>query len=156
MPLFSQPRIDRQRSNPRKTVMRNHIAVITSYSIHYTKLYDGGSIRILVDFAHNEHGMRALSDTVRRVDAERVILLMGQAGDRSDRDIAELVRAACEMRPTRLLVAELPGYERGRQPFEVPELIRQDAISCGQDSDRIEICDGPREATRAALQQAQP
>ncbi len=117
---------------------------------------DGGSIRILVDFAHNEHGMRALSDTVRRVDAERVILLMGQAGDRSDRDIAELVRAACEMRPTRLLVAELPGYERGRQPFEVPELIRQDAISCGQDSDRIEIFDGPREATRAALQQAQP
>jgi len=85
-----------------------------------------------------------------------VILLMGQAGDRSDRDIAELVRAACEMRPTRLLVAELPGYERGRQPFEVPELIRQDAISCGQDSDRIEIFDGPREATRAALQQAQP
>jgi UDP-N-acetylmuramyl pentapeptide synthase len=32
---------------------------------------DGGSIRILVDFAHNAHGMQALAETVRRLPAER-------------------------------------------------------------------------------------
>ena len=52
---------------------------------------DGGTIKILVDFAHNEHGMKALADAVRQVPAERVILLMGQAGDRLDKDIADLV-----------------------------------------------------------------
>lgn len=117
---------------------------------------EGGTIRILVDFAHNAHGMQALAETVRRVPAERVVLLMGQAGDRLDRDIAALVAAACDMHPDRLLVAELPGYERGRQPFEVPELIRRDAIACGLPEERIQLFDGPREATRSALQRARP
>ncbi|MGK2897063.1 MAG: Mur ligase family protein, partial [Burkholderiaceae bacterium] len=117
---------------------------------------EGGTVRILVDFAHNTHGMPALADTVRRVPAERVVLLMGQAGDRPDRDIEDLVAAACGMRPVRLLVAELPGYERGRRAFEVPELIRRDAIACGLPAERIELFDGPREATRSALQQARP
>ena len=117
---------------------------------------EGGTIRILVDFAHNAHGMQALAETVRRVPADRVVLLMGQAGDRLDRDIEDLVAAACGMQPDRLLVAELPGYERGREAFEVRELIRRDAIAWGLPAERIELFDGPREATRAALQQARP
>jgi UDP-N-acetylmuramyl tripeptide synthase len=117
---------------------------------------EGGSIRILVDFAHNAHGMRALAETVRRLPAERIVLLVGQAGDRLDQDIADLVAAACSMRPDQLLVAELPGYERGRAPFEVPELIRRNAVTRGLAEERIRIFDGPREATRFALRQARP
>jgi UDP-N-acetylmuramyl tripeptide synthase len=114
----------------------------------------GGLVRILVDFAHNEHGMQALADTVGRVGAERVVLLLGQAGDRTDGEIAGLVRAACAMNPERLLVAELPGYERGRQPFEVPGIIREDALACGLDPSRIEMFPDPRTATQHALAQA--
>jgi UDP-N-acetylmuramyl tripeptide synthase len=117
---------------------------------------EGGSVRILVDFAHNEHGMRALADAVRRVSAERVVVLLGQAGDRTDQEISGLVRAACDMRPERLLIAELPGYERGRQPFEVPRLIRQDALAFGLDAARIETFPDPQAATRNALEQARP
>ena len=117
---------------------------------------DGGLIRILVDFAHNEHGMKALADAVRQVPAERVILLMGQAGDRLDKDIIDLVRAACSIRPGQLLVAELPGYERGREPFEVPELIRTEAVKSGIPDTAIEIFPGPREATAQALNRARP
>jgi UDP-N-acetylmuramyl tripeptide synthase len=117
---------------------------------------EGGLVRILVDFAHNEHGMRALADTVRRVGADRVVLLLGQAGDRTDREIAGLVRAACEMRPGRLLVAELPGYERGRQPFEVQQLICEDARACGLDASRIETYPDPRSAAQDALDHARP
>ena len=113
-----------------------------------------GLVRILVDFAHNEHGMRALAEAVRGVGSDRVILLMGQAGDRSDEDIAALVRAGCSMRPDRLLVSELPGYERGREPFTVPRLIRRDALDCGLAEEQIEIFPEPREATRHALDQA--
>jgi len=113
-----------------------------------------GTVRIVVDFAHNEHGMLALAEAVRRVPADRVVLLMGQAGDRSDDDIAALVRAGCAMRPDRLLVAELPGYERGREPFTVPKMIREDALRCGLREDQIEIFPEPRAATRHALGQA--
>lgn len=113
-----------------------------------------GTVRIVVDFAHNEHGLLALAEAVRRVPADRVVLLMGQAGDRSDEDIAALVRAGCGMRPDRLLVAELPGYERGREAFTVPALIRRDALRCGLREDQIEIFPEPRAATRQALSQA--
>jgi len=117
---------------------------------------DGGVIRILVDFAHNAHGLKALAEAVRQVPAERVVLLMGQAGDRQDSDIAELVAVGCSMRPDRLLIAELPGYERGRATGEVPALIRRYALDSGVADERIELFDGPREATRDALEQAHP
>jgi UDP-N-acetylmuramyl tripeptide synthase len=116
----------------------------------------GGVVRILVDFAHNEHGMKALADTVRQVGAERVVVLLGQAGDRSDEQIAGLVQAACSMRPDRLLVAELPGYERGRQAYEVPRLISKEAVLCGLAEEQIEMFPDPQEATRRALEQARP
>lgn len=113
-----------------------------------------GTVRILVDFAHNEHGMKALADAVRQVPAERVILLIGQAGDRLDKDIADLVRAACSVWPGQLLVAELPGYERGREPHEVPQLIRREAIRYGIPEEAIELFSGPGEATAEALARA--
>jgi UDP-N-acetylmuramyl tripeptide synthase len=81
---------------------------------------------------------------------------MGQAGDRPDKDIADLVRAACSVRPGQLLVAELPGYERGRSTGEVPELIRQEAIRSGIPADVIELFPAPREATSEALDRARP
>ena len=117
---------------------------------------EGGTIRILVDFAHNEHGMVALADAVRQVPSERIILLMGQAGDRLDKDIADLVKAACTMEPDRLLVAELPGYERGRAPFAVPALIKREAVAAGVTESCVEIFSAPKEATAQALERARP
>ena len=113
-------------------------------------------MRILVDFAHNEHGMQALADSVRQVPAQRIVLLMGQAGDRLDKDIGDLVRAACSMQPDRLLIAELPGYERGRPAFEVPAIIRRDAIAAGVSEIVIETFDSPGDATADALNDARP
>jgi len=118
--------------------------------------FEHEGIRILVDFAHNEHGMSALADTVRQVEADRVVLLMGQAGDRLDKDIEDLTRAACSMNPDRLLVSELPGYERGREPMVVPGLIRNAAIGAGIKAELIEILSCPKEATALALRQAGP
>jgi UDP-N-acetylmuramyl tripeptide synthase len=118
--------------------------------------FEHNGVRILVDFAHNEHGMTALADTVRRMGAERVVLLMGQAGDRLDQDIEDLTRAACSMKPDRLLICELPGYERGREPFVVPALIRESALMAGIAEESMEIHPSPREATALALRQARP
>ncbi|NIP19032.1 MAG: Mur ligase [Xanthomonadales bacterium] len=115
-----------------------------------------GDIRILVDFAHNEHGMLALAEMVERVQARRVVLLMGQAGDRLDKDIGDLTRAACRMNPARLMLCELPGYERGRQPMETPNLIRDFAIDSGVNEANIELHGDPADAAALALADARP
>ncbi len=117
-------------------------------------LFEKNGIRIFLDFAHNEHGIKAISDTVRAFNADRYIVLMGQAGDRLDKDIAGLVRAACELQPDILLACELPGYERGRQAGEVPELIREFAIAEGVSADAVTICASPLEGVRKALADA--
>jgi UDP-N-acetylmuramyl tripeptide synthase len=118
--------------------------------------FEHEGIRILVDFAHNEHGMSALADTVRQVKAERVVLLMGQAGDRLDKDIVDLTRAACSMKPDHLLICELPGYERGRDPFVVPGIIRDAALQAGIPYESISLFPSPKAATGLALEQARP
>lgn len=118
--------------------------------------FEHDGVRILVDFAHNEHGMLALADVVKRTDAGRVVLLMGQAGDRRDRDIEDFTKAACSMHPDRLLVCDFPGYERGREPFVVAKLICDYAQKEGIDADAIELLDSPVEATKLALKQARP
>jgi cyanophycin synthetase len=118
--------------------------------------FEHEGVRILVDFAHNEHGMSALADTVILMEAERVVLLMGQAGDRLDKDIGDLTRAACSMKPDQLLICDLPGYERGREAFAVPRVIREAALQAGIPADSIGLFPGPKDATRQALEQARP
>jgi cyanophycin synthetase len=100
--------------------------------------------------------MRALADMVSRVPAQRRILLMSQAGDRSDADIRELVRAACEMQPDRLLTCDLPGYERGREPGTIPSLIREFAVNTGLAAEQVRISDDPVSAVSDALDDARP
>ncbi len=119
-------------------------------------LFDANGVRVLVDFAHNEHGLSAMAQTVAGMDAQRRLVLMGQAGDRSDELIADLVRAAMQARPDCLVICELPGYERGRRPDEVPALIRQLALEAGMNEDQIIHATGPAEGTQKALDWAQP
>ncbi len=113
-------------------------------------------VRILVDFAHNEHGMHALSRMLSQIPAQRKVLLMGQAGDRSDRDIASMTKAACAMHPDRLMACELPGHERGRNPMETPRIIREAAITAGLEPDTVELFSSPMEAAADALSDSRP
>jgi cyanophycin synthetase len=111
-------------------------------------------IRIFVDFAHNEHGLNAVSETIRAFHAKRHIVLMGQAGDRTDKDIGDFVRAACKMSPDELLVCQLPGYERGRELAAVPKLICEFARQENVPEDAITLVASPIDGVRKALSDA--
>jgi UDP-N-acetylmuramyl tripeptide synthase len=117
--------------------------------------FERAGIHIVVDFAHNEHGMRALADTVLALGPKRVMLMMGQAGDRSDDAIRELARAALGMRPDVLLINELPGYERGRDISEPPAVIRAEALAHGMLPEQLLMMSSPLQAAQQALALAQ-
>ena len=118
-------------------------------------LFEKNGIRIFIDFAHNEHGVRAVSDTVRAFDAERYFVLFGQAGDRTDKEIGDLVNAVCSLNPSRLLVCDLPGYERGRETGVVSELIGEFARNEGVPEQNMAFFESPVAGVQQALKDAQ-
>jgi UDP-N-acetylmuramyl tripeptide synthase len=100
-------------------------------------LIELGGIRILLDFAHNPHGMLALVAVAKTFPAERRLLLVGQAGDRSDEAIRELARAAWTLGLDHIVVKEMETYLRGRAPGEVPSLLADEFSRLGAPQEAI-------------------
>ena len=82
-----------------------------------------GGLTILIDFAHNPHGVLALAPAIKSIPAERRLVIAGQAGDRSDQDICDMTQALWSIEPDMVVVAELPEMLRGRQPGEITDVI---------------------------------
>ena len=90
----------------------------------FTIAVPGGAATVFVDFAHNPEGMRHLAVLARTWGEAghrpaRRLLLIGQAGDRSDEVLDATTRAALEMEPSHAYLKEMVKYQRGRQPGEV-------------------------------------
>jgi cyanophycin synthetase len=119
-------------------------------------LLEVGGVRVLLDYAHNPHGMSALVNVARRFPASRTLIMLGQAGDRNDDAIRELARAAGTLRPDRVIAKEMDQYLRGRAPGEVPRLIADEFTRLGLPPDAITLADQEIDGARSALQWARP
>jgi cyanophycin synthetase len=109
------------------------------------------SARVIVDFAHNEHGVNAIVDTVRRMPARRKWALFGSAGDRSDEHIAAIARGVCLIEPDKVVITELDDYLRGREPGEVSQVMKQACLLAGIPETSIELVDSPLAGVKLAL-----
>jgi cyanophycin synthetase len=88
----------------------------------------------LVDFAHNEAGMRGLMDVARSVaKGHKVRLAFGTAGDRTDEILHGLGVVAGDADD--LVIAEKEHYLRGRQLEDMNELLRTGARDGGYADD---------------------
>jgi len=120
--------------------------------------FERRGVRILVDYAHNPEGLRGLlqvADSLRENGA-RLGLVLGHAGNRGDRDIERLVEVAAEVAPDFVVVKELEGYLRGREPGEVPRIIVTALRRGGLSGSAVQQAPGEVEAVRAALSWARP
>jgi UDP-N-acetylmuramyl tripeptide synthase len=119
-------------------------------------IYEINGVKVLVDFAHNEHSMRAIVKTINQLPAKRKIAMFSHAGDRSDDDICNLTAAVTELDASLYIVSELERYLRGREIGDVPkvasEYLRQQSIP----SEHIQYANNPLEGTKVALDFAQP
>ncbi len=120
-------------------------------------VFDVGGVRVVVDFAHNPHGMTALGDIASALRANgRTLVALGQAGDRDDESIRELARAAHALRPDHVIVKEMDEYRRGRAPGEVPGLIIEELRRLGMPAETISTAPDDMGALRQALERARP
>ncbi len=115
-----------------------------------------GGIRVLVDFVHNPHGMRAITEMVKEFSAQRILLVLGQAGDRDDDSIRALVDTALQMPLDHIIIKEMKEYLRGRAEGVVPALIEEELRGAGFPADRISHAFSELEAVSQALEWARP
>ena len=118
--------------------------------------YQFEELNILLDFAHNVHGLSAIIDTIRQLPSKRRLIMLGQAGDRSDDDIRNLTRTACGLLPDQVIVTEVEQYLRGREPGEIPSIICSELQKEGIAATSITRTASTMAGVRAALDWAKP
>ena len=91
--------------------------------------------RVMIDYAHNPHGLTALTDFVRELREGRLIAVFGLPGDRRDEDIAAAARVIAGTFDQVIIREDF--NRRGRAPGEVPRLIRDALLDAGLTADRI-------------------
>lgn len=119
-------------------------------------LFDVGGVRVLVDYAHNPHGVRALNDVIRGLGGRRRLVAIDQAGDRDDAALADLARATLEGRPDAVIVKELRSHLRGRPEGEVPRVLAAALAAQGFPAASIAFAGDELEALDLALAWAEP
>jgi cyanophycin synthetase len=119
-------------------------------------VYELDDVRVVVDYAHNPHGIAALAGALEQVPSTRRLVLIGQAGDRDDGAIREMARAALALRPDRVVAKEMDAYLRGRAPGEVPGIIADELRRAGLPEAAIATAAGELLAVQEALDWARP
>jgi len=113
------------------------------------------SVQVIVDFAHNAHGVAAIVATVGRMPARQKWALFGSAGDRSDEDIRAMAQALCSVAPDHVVITEIEDYLRGRNLGDVSQIIRQVCLQNGVSEANIHLLDSPLTGVQYALERMQ-
>ncbi len=118
--------------------------------------FDLGGVQAIVDFAHNPHGVEALLTMATAMPAERRLILIGQAGDRSEADIRALARGVWRHRPDLVIAKELGDHLRGREKGEIPAMLASELRLQGAPEEAVATATSELAAVRQAFEWAKP
>ena len=115
-----------------------------------------GGATVLVDYAHNAHGLRAVVGLAAALPARRRVVLFGGPGDRSDADFAAMCDVLAPLGAERYVLTDLPGYLRGRAEGGVPALLARLLTERGVPPGACVRRADPASGARDALDWAEP
>ncbi len=134
-------------------------------------LLDMDGVKVLIDYAHNPHGLRNLGEFVERMSGEHPggrpgevswtanlrLAVVATAGDRRDDDMRELGRVAARFFDDIIIREDrnTRGRKRGDTAALILEGVRQ-AMREGARAGSVEIALEEIEATRRALDRSRP
>jgi cyanophycin synthetase len=84
-------------------------------------LYDFGQFKLLLDYAHNPHGLQAVGKFISSIPCSRKIGIIAGVGDRRDEDLVELGRESSRIFDE--LIIRHDDDLRGRSSDEINRLI---------------------------------
>ena len=111
---------------------------------------------VLLDYAHNPHGMQAIASIARALPASRRAIVLGQAGNRDDAAIRGLARAAWEIGIDHVVLKEMDAYRRGREPGEISTIMAGELERLGFPGGEIERAETEVAAVERTLEWARP
>lgn len=114
------------------------------------RYWERHGVEIYLDYAHNPAGLKGLLDVAwaGRVSG-RLGVLLGHAGDRSDEQLRELARITAGYQPACLVLKDTLAHLRGRQPGEVPAIMRAELGRIGVDAGALR--EAPNELAGAQM-----
>jgi cyanophycin synthetase len=111
-----------------------------------------GGANVLIDYAHNPEGLHGFLSIVQsQRSSGRFALLLGQAGNREDDDIRELAKVAASFEPDFVVLKDIDGFIRGREPGEVAAILQSALVEHGVPVGSITIQLDEVEAVRTIL-----
>ncbi|HEX8412018.1 MAG TPA: cyanophycin synthetase [Thermoanaerobaculia bacterium] len=114
--------------------------------------FDG--FRVMIDYAHNPHGLAAVSELAEALRRNRLVCVLGLPGDRRNEDIRAAARIVGQ-HFDRVVVRD--DFDlRGRQPGEVAAIIREGLIAGGLHEAQIVHRREEAEAIALAVTEGQP
>jgi cyanophycin synthetase len=143
---------------PVETIRHALSTFVTTFQQNPGRLnvYDGHPFRVILDYAHNPDGMRQFVDMVAKMRSKhrRVIAVATGTGDRRDDDIREVGRLVASVADE--MIIKETTLLRGRQPGEIPRLVREGALLAGLTDDKLARVDRECAAVTEALGRARP
>src|SRR6266545_2672108 len=135
-------------------------------------LFDLNGVRVLIDYAHNAHGLQSVGDFVERMtskasdgappgtpswSANLRVAVVATPGDRRDEDMRALGRVAARYFDDLIIREDRNprGRKRGETAQHVLEGV-QEAMKAGARAGSVEIVLDEMEATRRALDRSRP
>jgi UDP-N-acetylmuramyl tripeptide synthase len=119
-------------------------------------IFDLNGVKVLVDFAHNPHGLDALMTMAKAMKPKRLLVTVGHAGDRNDDAIREVALTAWRKGVDRIVIKEQEKDLRGRELGEIPQIMKQALLDAGAPEDAVDIAADEVEAAKQAIAWAQP
>jgi UDP-N-acetylmuramyl tripeptide synthase len=120
--------------------------------------FDLGGVQVLMDYAHNPDGLRGFLGVAQQLrrPGGRLAVLLGHAGNRRDADIEQVSQVVASFHPDLVVVKEIAAHLRGREPGEIPRLIRAALLRADVPAEAIALRDSEPEAAAYALDWARP
>lgn len=108
---------------------------------------------VMIDYAHNPHGLTALGRFLKRVDSPYKVGVFTAVGDRREEDIIEMGSIAAELFDK--IVIRLDEDLRGATPEYIVETIKKGIFQVDPNKE-VEVIPGEVEATRSVIENAKP
>lgn len=113
-------------------------------------------VTVVLDFVHNPDGWRALYEALSALPARRRIVVVGQAGDRSNEALHDLAAAVWKGAPALVVLKEMEPYLRGRSLGETSAVLTGAFRGLGAMPSQLRQAPDELSAIRMAIALAEP